>query len=784
MGSTPLLFPILTDLVDIKRESRRRGIEFEFKQVAAKNHEKFLSDGWEYDRRLKQRVRLKRKRSVDEILENQVWCLLAKMDYREMNKGRDFKIRYKRDGAADAEEQIDIFAKDDETIVIAKCKSATEQKKKPLGHELDAFVNAKKGMSTSIRTHFGRDFKPKILWLFITENVVWTDTDLETAKSHGIKVITERELRYLRELVTHLGFAAKYQFLAEYLEGQSIPELANKKVPAIRGKLGGHSFYCFVATPRQLLKLAFINHRALNDPAGVPTYQRLTQRSRLKKIGAFLLQGGYFPTNLLINFKKKLRFDISVKDAEADVHFGNLYLPDTYKSAWVIDGQHRLFGYCGLDEKKLRQNLLVLAFENMPRREEADLFVTINHEQKSVPRNLLDDLEGELLFGSDRPVERIGANCSLIVRALNNELGSPLFNRVTEPGIRATEDTCLTIPELKAGLRQSGLLGTAAEKNKIFQPGPLCSDTDEDTLVRARKVLASYFSLIKDASPERWSKGRDGLLCVNPGIRGFLMLLANVIAYASNKTSQDLTQLTERALVAKIQPYLQPLIDYLTQVSDDEFSREFKVPFGAGGPPQYANRLYRLIRKRYADFSPAGYLEWEKSQSGEQVLAADQRLKEIEKTVRSHVSQTLRKAYGDDYWEKGIPQNEIKLSAYGKKLEDEEKGLPMDTYLNLVDLKRIVEHRSNWNYFKPVLDIPLKGIKGLAKNLEWMVRLNKIRRIPAHPSELRTYSNDDHEFLEWLDELLKVNIQKFEANGGFSSMSIRPEKSDQEADLA
>ena len=40
---------------------------------------------------------------------------------------------------------------------------------------------------------------------------------------------------------------------------------------------------------------------------------------------------------------------------------------------------------------------MVVAFERLDKPEEANLFVTINHEQKSVPKTLLDDLEGELV---------------------------------------------------------------------------------------------------------------------------------------------------------------------------------------------------------------------------------------------------------------------------------------------------------------------------------------------------------------------------------------------------
>src|SRR5262249_25526869 len=130
---------------------------------------------------------------------------------------------------------------------------------------------------------------------------------------------------------------------------------------------GGKIFYSFVSTPEQLLKICFVNHRTLADPLALPTYQRLVKRSRLKAIGEFIKSGGYFPTNILINFDEKRRFDKKETDDSTDVQFGDLHLPDKYKSAWIVDGQHRLYGYSFIDPTFSRQNVAVIAFEELRR---------------------------------------------------------------------------------------------------------------------------------------------------------------------------------------------------------------------------------------------------------------------------------------------------------------------------------------------------------------------------------------------------------------------------------
>jgi hypothetical protein len=111
-----------------------------------------------------------------------------------------------------------------------------------------------------------------------------------------------------------MGPAGRFQFLAEYFEGQDIPGLEDVRIPATQGVLGKNKFYSFVTTPRRLLKIAYVNHQALNHPDGRPAYQRMISAPRIKDIQRFIEKGGYFPTNILINFTKVCRFDLLPKD--------------------------------------------------------------------------------------------------------------------------------------------------------------------------------------------------------------------------------------------------------------------------------------------------------------------------------------------------------------------------------------------------------------------------------------------------------------------------------------
>jgi DGQHR domain-containing protein len=196
--------------------------------------------------------------------------------------------------------------------------------------------------------------------------------------------VTENELNYFEAYIAHVGTAGRYQFLAEFLKNQEIKGLRGIKIPAVRGRFGKDVFYSFTIRAGHLLKLSFVNHHALNHPEGRPAYQRMIDKKRLSGIGRFIEQGGFFPTNLLINFTEKCTFEPLTKGAgEDDWRFGHLILPDRFKSAWVIDGQHRLFGFTNLPVQYLDQPLFVVAFEQLETSKEAELFITINTSKRA-----------------------------------------------------------------------------------------------------------------------------------------------------------------------------------------------------------------------------------------------------------------------------------------------------------------------------------------------------------------------------------------------------------------
>ena len=96
----------------------------------------------------------------------------------------------------------------------------------------------------------------------------------------------------------------------------------------------------------------------------------------------------------------------------------------------------------------------VLAFDNLPAAEQAQLFVDINHEQKSDKRGLLQELLAELRWNAEDDEARLRAVVSKTIQVLGSEKYSPLYGRVQLADDRRTFGRCISIGTLFKAMMQ------------------------------------------------------------------------------------------------------------------------------------------------------------------------------------------------------------------------------------------------------------------------------------------------------------------------------------------
>jgi len=392
---------------------------------------------------------------------------------------------------------------------------------------------------------------------------------------------------------------------------------------------------------------------------------------------------------------------------------------------------------------------------HMDTKDEADLFVTINHKQKSVPKSVIVSLQSDLKWGSEDPKERLSALCSRLVKTLNSDPTSPFFQRFTVQGVVAKENQSLTMPEVVNGLNKSGLLGRTIHKS-ILSPGPFSAATDGQTIDRARRVLNGYFGKLREANPKRWEAARSAYISTNPGIRGQLLLIADVIKYHQVKEDIEPQLLDEDTLLKHVLRILQPVFEFIREADDAEIYDKFSRKFGDGGVREYADNLSELVMGKFTDFGSEDFKSRLAKRSDERVKQTHEDVIELSKDLNDYVFKVLKEKYGTSegksgqkvFWEQGVESQKIKQDAYSKMLQDGSKH-PQEAYVDILGIKEIVTQKSNWHFFEDVFNIPMKGEpKGKAHYVGWLAKFNEIRRIPAHPSGARSYEEADYEFLK------------------------------------
>lgn len=708
-------------------------------------------DGWRVVRKNAKSTRMAKPKPVDEQLEDEVWSILAQMGFKEMSKGRNFTIAVE-DGLPPR--QIDVFAKDDESIIIVECTRRDEPGKKSMANLIDKIRAIRESQLKSIRKAYGQQAKFKVKYVIATRNISWNEVDLAKCRQAQIAVITDGELNYYAALVQHLKYAARYQLLGHMFGGQKIDGLA-REVVATRGKMGGETFYTFLIPPDELLKIAYIGHKASRDIENLETYQRMLQPRRLKSIAEYINNGGKFPTNIVVNLKTArntaLRFDVKGKFGEEEL--GILHLPPNYAAAWIIDGQHRLYGYAYArqTEDSYREDstvLPVLAYENLPAEKEMNLFIDINSRQVKVSTGLLVELYADLHWKSSTPEKAFQALLSRIASRLNNDTTSPLHDRMVVTGTKKTQFRCLTQTSIRDGLSVARLLGTFSQGAIV--PGPLSTGNAEGHDANLKKgmiVISECLRIFATGIPNHWTTGDgpSGYLCTNNGIRALFHIIKDIADHIRQKEGTELYLFNADETFEAINPYLQVLVDYFKNASTQEISAFRRIGSSLTAVRQQAWGMEAHINKQIPDFRPPGLAEYLESRDEAGTGEAGAKITRIHRRLFDYVIGTLKTHYGTHnktWWTKGIPL-EIRKKCTAAWEEKNREG-EEESQLYLISYVEICH--DNWDLVKNVISLDEKDKDNKRKNTKWIRDLNEIRNITMHP-ERGVLSTDQVKFV-------------------------------------
>ncbi len=707
-----------------------------------------LDDGWQiYGTPLQSKTRLRKIKSHDQQFEDDLWCQMYRLGYRTLNVSRDLCLPFGPDPGE--KKQIDVLAVDEETILVIECKSSAERKKAPsFKTEMEALKQRIDGHRKVLEQLFGKG--RKIKFIFATRNIqIGRDSqDIQRLEEAGGLFYNENTYDYVESLLKHYKNAARYQFLGMILKGQSI----NKdriEVPAIEGKMGNKKYYMFSIEPGLLLKIGFVLHRTRANEAEMPTYQRLLVPNRLKGITKFIDQGGYFPNSAIINFNEreaKVEFQAHQRDSDSISRTGVLKIPNAYAVAYIIDGQHRVYGYANSHYRDTN-TIPVVAFVDLAPSEQLELFMDINQNQKAVSPTLRITLEEDLYWNSPRLDTRLKALRSSIIRQLGGDQTGPLFGRISlgedkallqaQPFINALSKSAL----LPRAIGNQYDIGTA--NLGLYDIGNTNHDVEmSQARIRAVQFLNRCYELAEETLAK---ETLDAYILTNRGTFAFISLIGSLHAYeAAQGALSPTTQGPQR--FEAIEKYLLVLFNELENIAP-EVRDMLIVKYGTGAENTWLRVFQSFINSKFNNYNPPELQDWKERQDKELQDSGRAMGTQIERHIKSRVISQLQALFGEN-WDLEI--GSIKREC--QKLADEEtekrykqglgrQEIPWTDMFGISQYKTIIEKFwTRKSEASPELDTFEKhfgidighGFNSKEEKLAWLAIFTSLRNNWAH----------------------------------------------------
>ena len=593
----------------------------------------------------------------------------------------------------------------------------------------------------------------------VTWDLLMRDSDVKRAEEEQVGVFNERELEYYEALVKQLGEAARYQLLADLFRDRRIQGL-KRTIPALCTRMGKYTAYTFAVRPEYLLKVCYIAHRAKGQPGDLDAYQRMVKKSRLKSIKAFISEGGIFPTNVVVNFERNARLQFhrgkqESVDTDSGGIFGWLTVEPCYGSAWVIDGQHRLFAYSG-HARASSSFLSVVAFDGLAPEMQTELFVDVNSEQRRVQRSLLVQLDAILKWNSPDEDKRMSAIISKACMQLGQDAESALRGRMLLSDMRRTNVRCVSLSALAAALRKPGFY--VLRRSPGFREyGYLWRDDPADALTRTVHIVSQWLGTVAEEASDWWELGADegGGLAMNDGVTVCIRTLRSVLEHLGTPT--EIGPLDAKEIARRCGPYGKALGGYFARMGPDERKR-FRALRGGQGQDTGTRECQAALSQEFKDYNPPGLTEWKERVRSNTNAQARGIIDEMERAIQDRVLQVLREEFDDlgedEWWFRGVPQG-VRLRVT-KRIEEAGGGRREHSF-DFVHYEAIIKFQ--WAVFKGTFAYGTGGNVGKDRGTAWLREIAKWRNMVMHPSR-RDYLSVEalsrlQEYSEWLNGKLR-----------------------------
>ncbi len=290
-----------------------------------------------------------------------------------------------------------------------------------------------------------------------------------------------------------------------------------KVFPCIEVNQHGMKFYLANLPASIVTEISYASVRGRDDEQG--SVQRVLNSRRIGNIKDFALNNGAFPNSIVMNWVKG---NIVVNKAGNKIKFSI----EEY-SAQLIDGQHRVAGIkeaISEDVNFSDYELPVAIYINLSTKQCADIFLSINTEQKPVHRSLVFDLYE---IADDQIVDQAAARARDIALELSDASDVPFYGMIKFPGEQPR----------KGGVALSTVVSSIKpliEKNGIFDQVGLV------TFENQSKVFLNYFNVMKKRYGEVWFERQNAFMYASGFSGAIEFLAARIVPFCVNNKSFSL----------------------------------------------------------------------------------------------------------------------------------------------------------------------------------------------------------------------------------------------------
>ena len=284
--------------------------------------------------------------------------------------------------------------------------------------------------------------------------------------------------------------------------------------PVVVLSQNNREFYLTMIQARELVRISYASVRNRDKEEGA--IQRILNPRRIDSIKEFTLSGGDYPNCIILNW---------VGDTALQLTGRNIEIPIEDRVAQIIDGQHRVEGLRqALKEKPAigKLEIPVVFYKGLSTQECANIFLSINTEQRPVQRSLVFDLYD---VASDYVIDAAAHRARDIATTLNEREGSPFADLIRFPN---------EVKKRSAGVDLSTVvtsLKPLVEEKGIFE------QVGVDELEMQISALLNFFSVLKEWYGAIWLD-KDNAFLSSAGFSGAVEFFkTKMIYYCKSKES-------------------------------------------------------------------------------------------------------------------------------------------------------------------------------------------------------------------------------------------------------